>query len=377
VVKVENTSGINPVVCFFGGGVEGSITMSGQTEVYGNTTSSVAGADVDSPIGGVFSGSYFAPVPSSSSSVSTSGNVTVTLSGSASIRNNTGNGLVIGGALTMEDSASVHHNTGGGITISSEDNTNSVMRGNAAVHDNGAKGIYISGDGGDASRTQTFTMEGSATVYNNVGGESGAVYVSNDVSFTMRGSAKITGNTGCGALIMSGSAFIMEGNAEISNNNNTSGAKQGGGVYVSGNSGPSSFTMRDNAKITGNTASYGGGIFSQIHNLGEGNVNINIRDNAVISGNTASLSGGGVELEDTHSTYIIFFYMGGGTIFGNSEGANSNTVTAGSGNGAALYNYNNNAIARYGTFTGNTFTQNGGLTTRDTTIKVVGGALVP
>jgi uncharacterized repeat protein (TIGR02543 family) len=348
----------------FGAGVNGSVTMSGRAEVYNNTTvyPSAADTSVQQNVGGVFSGSYYAD---GADGIHVIGGYDAALSGNAAIHHNDGTGLFCG-SLTMEGDASVHDNAGVGIY--SQKGAVSVMRGNAAVYNNGAGGIFAIGDTSALDfENHSVTMEDNTKVYNNTGRGVQALY---GVSFTMQGNSKVYGNGNTsggdsgGVFIGYVSVFTMKDSSEISGNGN-SGSAGAGGVAVRA----SSFTMRNNAKITGNAASQGGGIYGLSYST-DGNTSINIRDNAVISGNTSG-AGGGVLLYDM-SGGRVSFNMGGGVIYGNSEGPlNSNTDT--SSHGAALYN--NNAQARYGTFNGDTFTPVGNLTTRDTTIRVVNGVL--
>jgi hypothetical protein len=82
-----------------------------------------------------------------------------------------------------------------------------------------------------------------------------------------------------------------------------------------------------------------------------------------IFGNIASNNGGGVYVNGS-------LRITTGTIYGTSEGTNSNTATE----GAALYR-EGSSTAQYGTFSGSTWNSNGLLFTRNDTLRVVNGVL--
>jgi hypothetical protein len=160
-------------------------------------------------------------------------------------------------------------------------------------------------------------MSGGAKISGNTGG---GVDVSSG-SFTMSG-GEISGNTGGlgGGVYVSSGSFTMSG-GEISGNTDSS---SGGGVYVSGGG---SFTM-SGGEISGNTASSGlsgGGVF-----VWGGSFEMS---GGEISGNTSS-SGGGVYVNEGTFTKTAL----GGVVYGSDapEGLRNNA----GGNGDAVYNYN-------------------------------------
>jgi hypothetical protein len=143
------------------------------------------------------------------------------------------------------------------------------------------------------------------------------------VSLIMKAGAKITGNSasvGGGVVVYGGGRFIMEG-GEIFGNS----ASAGGGVCAwSGN-----FTM-EGGKITGNSISgYGGGVY--VSNYG----NFTMEDGE-ITGNSAS-RGGGVAVQSGGS-----FGKTGGIIYGDmdnthTQGSTENTATSGNTYGHAVH----------------------------------------
>ena len=178
-----------------------------------------------------------------------------------------------------------------------------------------------------------FTMHGG-TISNNNAYSGGGVYLVGDSSsatttFNMEGGT-ITGNTttngsGGGVYLDTNSSFTMSGNAAVSNNTNNGNC--GGGVCVKGST--SSFTMRGNSTISGNTAKfYGGGVY-----FADGTFTMN--ENAAITGNSAGNGeyngeGGGVCV----STGT--FNMTGGSITGNNVHLGSNAFAGEGGGGVYM-----------------------------------------
>ena len=186
-----------------------------------------------------------------------------------------------------------------------------------------------------------------------------------DGTLEMKGNTKITGNTATGSsftygggVYVYGGSFTIRDNASISGNS----ASSGGGVYVYSSG---SFIMRDNASISDNTAPNGGGGVAVISSG-----SFTMRDNASISGNSASgNNGGGVYLFSSSTT---IFRMAGGIVYGSSASSTLRN-TAGSG-GAALYK-DESATAEYGVYSGETFYRSGTLSTSEDTIRVQNGNL--
>jgi hypothetical protein len=226
------------------------------------------------------------------------------------------------------------------------------MSGTAKISDNQAYnggGVYQDG-------SSVVTMSGSAEISNNTASHNGGgVYrLGATPSFTMSGTAKISNNQAVnGGGVYGGGMFTMSGagtgsatvNAKISDN---TASEDGGGVYVT-----NTFTMKDGI-ISGNTAQQGGGV--AVYTTGTFTME-SANGGTYISNNTVSLSGGGVyvlgrfnlnggeiggnvvnRLSTTpdkgtrargagvfvsrlSSSYPGRFVQGGGSIFGNGDGA--------------------------------------------------------
>lgn len=158
--------------------------------------------------------------------------------------------------------------------------------------------------GGVAALGSTFNMYGGVISDNMVSASAGGVLLSDNSVMNMSGNAQISDNIaldesyalGGGVYIYAdpegeGNRLIMSDNAIISGNK----AASGGAVYVGKNG---QVTMRDNAKITNNTATKnGGGIY--IYESAQ----VTMSDNAQITQNTATENGGGVYVEN--STFKI------------------------------------------------------------------------
>jgi hypothetical protein len=164
-----------------------------------------------------------------------------------------------------------------------------IMEANAVMRA-GKGGAAARGDGAADVKGGTFTMKDDTQI----SGFGAGVYVSSPGSpgsFTMQNNAKITGCSGRGVSLNADYnntlSFTMMNNASISGNGSDT---SGGGLKVDIVNG--SVIIQDNASITNNTAkdSYGkpgegGGIYI---NNGE----VLIKGNAVISGNKAKQGGG-------------------------------------------------------------------------------------
>ena len=194
-------------------------------------------------------------------------------------------------------------------------------------------GVYI--DGG------TLIMETGSSIKNNTANDQGGgVYIVGG-TLKMETDSSINGNTASsqgGGVFINNGEFNMTGGT-ISGNTVTSG--NGGGVFVKDT--VSTFTMSDNATISGNAATEGGGVYSTgILNMSGGTISGNTATNGggvyntssfemtggTISGNTATNDGGGVY--NTSS-----FEMTGGTISGNTA---ENTEDRETGWGGGVYN---------------------------------------
>ena len=370
-----------------GGGVYqngGTFTMTGVAEVTGNT----------------------ATIPS--------GNVGFGASG--------GGVYVYSGTFIMENSAKVSGNTvssgmtssggnitssGGGVAVISGTFT---MSGNAEVSGNVSKGI--NGNGGGSSTSggvgvgsgSTFTMSGNAKVSGNTAaGNGGGLSVAG--TFIMNG-GEVSNNTGnCGGMYLSGTFIMNDG--KVSNNISTSIA---GGVYVYGGVGRAAFFTMTGGEVSGNTGNNGGGVYAGLNgtfNMKGGEVKGNTATNSgwntgaaggvmvsggfynmtggKVLGNTAATNGGGVHVV-YGTTYPTMFRIENGIVYGSGAGADSNTAAT----GAALYKDTTDDTAQYGTFgpvdpddpdddgwVPATDAANGVLDTRDATIEVENGVLLP
>jgi len=307
--------------------------------------------------------------------------------------------LTLEGNITLEGKAS----TVDLITVTNGTlvmETGSTITGHSgrAVHVNGGTfnmndgtKITLNSGGGVRVNSGEFNMNGG-TISNNGNSESldygGGVYV-NGGTFTMSGNeAKISGNTarycGGGVYISNGGEFNMN-NGEITENNN---ANSGGGVYsngifkmiggeISGNTavplyiagsysggsgggvsvGGGTFTINNGGTISGNTASFGGGVYTNSSFIMNG---------GIINGNRATDSSGGGIYVGSDGTFRI----SNGTVYGTDH---SNTNIS-QGRGAALYvttDYGYDGTAIYGDSSPveTTPTGDGSGNYRDTTIN--------
>jgi len=162
------------------------------------------------------------------------------------------------------------------------------------------------------------TIGGKVTLQNNINnyieeseGLFGGGVCINGGTFTLYGtiknnSAKHFG----GGVIMHSGTFVMKNGAVIEGNS----ANQGGGVFVGG-----TFEMNDGAAIRGNEASVNaGGVY-----ISGGTFNMN---GGSITGNTCEYGSGGVVVSPgTFNMYIPAIPGPGGSITGNSGGANDIT----------------------------------------------------
>jgi len=354
-----------------GGGVRGSVTMRDNTEISGNTAADIGGGVI--------------------------GNVT--MGGYAKISNNTavsGGGIGYNSSygdaiITIQDNAMVSNNTaaetGGGVLIAGDSNFlhTFIMRDRAQITGNTARNA-----GGVYTRHTVATMRDYAKViFNTASGDNasgGGVYAvgyHSSHSFIIQDYAEISGNTvtgnnasGGGVSVGGLSFFIMKDNASVSGNNAVGNNSQGGGMVIQGGYYQmGTVWMRGNAKVSSNSAQRGGGVYTNLDSYGYEGC-LHMQDNAEVSGNTASVEGGGIYVRAW-----TYFYISGGTVYGNNEGSNGNTVNNGSsinGKGAALFK-EANSTTQYGIFDGSgNFTPapgGGNLATRDNTIRVVNGAL--
>jgi nucleoid-associated protein YgaU len=190
------------------------------------------------------------------------------------------------GVFTMDGQAKITGNrasdNGGGVCV---DKGVFSMRGNAMISDN----IVETGLGGGVFVNQhgAFAMQEQARIMKNTtAGRGGGVYVFG--AMDMQGAALIANNTaadGGGMVIAGTSAVSLKNDAAIKDNHAVNEAGSLGGGVLGLRSG-SRLELRGNAVVSGNTATYGGGIATFGVLL--------IEQSMTVTGNTALKRGGGV-----------------------------------------------------------------------------------
>ena len=167
----------------------------------------------------------------------------------------------------------------------------------------------------------------------------GGVYVDSATLFKIEGNASITANTtsasGAGASVGGGvyvydSDFTMEGGViggETGQANEALSGGSGGGVFFGGNGSPIyTFFMKNDAKIKGNIADSGGGVFVEKGNL-------SMEGFAKIIGNTANVAtwgaGGGVFINHPSSSDWI--------LMKNDAEISDNTATGSTAMGGGVF----------------------------------------
>jgi hypothetical protein len=163
-------------------------------------------------------------------------------------------------------------------------------------------------------RGGTFTMDGGTiddnTATGGINSSGGGVHV-NSGSFDMTGGI-ISGNKAAfgGGVRMDGAGiFKMSGDAKVIDNTASITPAQGGGVYFNG-SGVGSFTMEDQAEISGNIAAIGGGVYVAADTF--------TMTGGTIGSNTATSTGIGTGGGGVYVMGSGTFTMTGGTIGGNT-----------------------------------------------------------
>ncbi|MDR2662551.1 MAG: carboxypeptidase regulatory-like domain-containing protein, partial [Treponema sp.] len=147
--------------------------------------------------------------------------------------------------LVLDQNITLKGKTGNNVAlVSLGEYADLVMNAGSKITGSSGGGVYVS--------SGTFTMNGGEISGNTSGGGGGGIYFSSS-SFTMNG-GEISGNTSSsgGGVYVSSGTFTMNG-GEISGNTVTS-SSGGGGIYFSS----SSFTM-NGGEISGNTVTSGGG----------------------------------------------------------------------------------------------------------------------
>jgi hypothetical protein len=199
---------------------------------------------------------------------------TLTMSGKTQVNGNTalyGAGINNVGALTMSGKAQSNANTatgnGGGIYNVGT----ATLMGQAQVNNNTAN---FSG-GGIFNSFAILRMSGKAQVSGNESGlEAAGGGINNSGTITMDGKTQVNGNTGgYGGGISSNGDVTMSGKAQA--NGNTANY-QGGGIYNS----VGTLTMNDAAHVDGNKAGIeGGGIYHDSGNLVGAVAGVNVKFN--------------------------------------------------------------------------------------------------
>jgi hypothetical protein len=308
--KIERSDGANESVIEITNGakiifknitINGMINPSANTETSNNRALKITGAGTAVTLqdGVVVTGKKIGsgagkPTDADGSGVLVSGGVFV-YGESSSTRSKL---VMTGGAVISGNTASGPSVVyGGGVFCSNGDitMTNAQIKGNFAIGTGGSSGIY---GGGVYCHKGTMTMNSGAVVSGNTAKD----------GMSSRG----------GGVFMSGlgpaTTLTMNDNALISGNTAKNSTAYGGGVYIY----DATLEMNDSAKISKNNSigtfifAYGGGVYikGSLHIVGG---TLTMKDNAVISGNTATAEntsyGGGVS-QDVETT----FNMPGGTI---------------------------------------------------------------
>ena len=214
------------------------------------------------------------------------------------------------------------------LTDGGDDASNTVngtaFNGGVLVGSTGTLAESITRGGGVYVNDATFNMTGG-TITGGTAQHGAGVYVTASGNFNMSKGSITGNNTGNGNDHRGGGIYIasgtlsMSGTASVTDNLAGYG---GGGIFFAGISANNTieFTLKDNAKISGNSAQNGAGVFVGLY------VDFEM-SGGTISGNTAT-NGGGVYLNTNAN-----FAMSGGTI-GGTESGNGNTASV---NGGGVY----------------------------------------
>jgi len=350
--NAHNGSGINMM--------RGTLTMNDDTKIIGNSAvtqnSSTDNPSIWAHGGGVLVGYYNTSTMIMNDNASVEGNNTqmgggvsvsdygfgtLIMNDNSRVQNNraaTGGGIRMSSygnaVLTMNDDSKVTENTssasGAGIFVSRGSGVFITMNQNSAVENNTINASTSGAIGGGiVARNAVVVMNDDSTVNNNTinvnatsgSASGGGIHVAADSttsrgSLTMNDNAQVAENTinsnsassSGGGVIIQGSIFTMNDNANITNNTLTTGI--GGGVLLTGgSSGTGELTMND-GKITGNTATNGGGVYiagaNGLFDMVTGEV----------SNNTATQDGGGVWVAHANLDRL---FVGEEAIFANNK----------------------------------------------------------
>jgi len=252
------------------------------------------------------------------------------------ISGNTGGVLVQGGSFTM-NGGTISGNTadsGGGVvvqrgnfTMTGGSITKNTSTATSLLNVNGGGGVALFGGG-------TLAMSGGTISENNAVSRGGGVFIGLG-TFTMT-DGSISGNTASnpttldlnrgGGVAVFGGTFIMSNNAAITHNT----AEIGGGVELLLGG---SLTMNGGTIADNNSAWLGGGV-----SVGE--QSSFTMGGGTIARNTTDWDGGGVWVDGSSSV----FNKTGGTIYGASAGADSNTADNDQGHAVFVYHWDDNHI---------------------------------
>jgi hypothetical protein len=244
----------------------------------------------------------------------------------------------------------------------------------------------------------TLILDGFLTLKGRNGNTTSLVRIKSGGALEMRGTSKITGNIssggrGGGVSVIGGGSFTMSDNATVSGNTASyipPTPAYGGGVYVSGGS----FTMSGSAMVSGNTASssFDASLFTASASGGGVSVldgSFTMSGNAMVSGNRASSSnpsgtskssGGGVYISSSGGSFTMsdsatvsgntasssYSYGGGVYVSGTGATFTMSDGAAVSGNTASS---SSDSLVLYGTFGGGVYVSGGSFTMSGGTIS--------
>ncbi len=212
---------------------------------------------------------------------------------------NIGTELAISSDITINGSGVTVDNTGTGrvffINAGSVIISGLTITGGTAT-DGG--GLYVSGSLADV------TLQGGAQVTgNNATTWGSGIFAENNAQLTVTGAGTAITNNGSAGPTTAGGGIAGIGGADIfiTNgavvSNHTGGVFGGGGIGLDASTGSTTLTV-DNATISGNNASLGGGIYAQ------SGVTITLQNGAVITQNSAN-NGGGIILASGSSSLTV------------------------------------------------------------------------
>lgn len=247
-----------------------------------------------------------------------------------------GNAVCVwGGAFDMQG-GEIKGNSGAGKGAVGLDTAGSITMSGGSITGNtsAANGGGVTVGGG------TFTMTGG-TIANNTAKNGGGIYVNKGTVNLNKGT--ISGNKGTSGSngFAGGGVTVMGGTVTLGDGTPTNSAPDmliqgneahdGAGVIIGNSStGDGTLTIKSDAKISGNSGSYGAGVYAA-----KGTVTI---DGAAITGNTAIGGGAGLMVYDADNPVIL---TGKVTISGNEKLATPDAVLGADGNSKDNVRLNN------------------------------------